>query len=497
MKPNIIIRADGDTSIGMGHIVRCIALADMLKNDFNIVFAIQKPVESVIKTIHTITQMIIHLPQTDDYTADAINFTTYLNTSDIVILDGYNFKTEYQKSIKNKGCKLVCIDDLHAWHQYADVVINHAEGIQPSVYSTEDYTQLYLGLNYVLLRSPFLNVNNPDRKLNSIKKVFISMGASDIANNSGKFTQALIGMPGIEEIHLMLGSINPNLNVIKKLIDTNKQVKIIPHFDISAEELRALLQQCDVAICPASSISLECCATGIGLISGYTAENQLGILNGLIKHKTLVNFGDINQLSNIDIQTKFKSLIQQPEIFNDLIANQKQMIDGKSPERLLNVFKNSVKAEQLQFRFAKEPDTDLYFKWANDKTVRENSYNTNAVVYEDHVKWFKSKLESPDCSFYLFFDTANAPVGQVRIDKSKNEVVIGISIDEAFRGKSMGITMLEKATNDYLQKHPAATIVAYIKVENKASYSIFKKAGFANEEIVMEQGIKSYKLYKK
>jgi UDP-2,4-diacetamido-2,4,6-trideoxy-beta-L-altropyranose hydrolase len=340
LKPNIIIRADGGTSIGMGHIVRCIALADMLKNDFNIVFAIQKPVESVIKTIHTITQMIIHLPQTDDYTADATNFTTYLNTNDIVILDGYNFKTEYQKSIKDKGCKLVCIDDLHAWHQYADIVINHAEGIQASVYSTEDYTQLYLGLNYVLLRSPFLHGDNPNKKLNSIKKVFISMGASDIANNSGKFTEALISLPGIEEIHLMLGSINPNLNVIQNLIDTNKQVKIIPHFDISDEELRELLRQCDIAICPASSISLECCATGIGLISGYTAENQMDNLNSLDKRKTLVNFGDLLQLSITEIQTKISILIKHPEIFNDMIIRQKQMIDGKSPYRLLGVFKN-------------------------------------------------------------------------------------------------------------------------------------------------------------
>ena len=78
MKPKIIIRADGGTSIGMGHVMRCIALADMLKNNFNIAFAIQTPTESVIKNIHSITETILHLPSTADYKQDATSFTQFL-----------------------------------------------------------------------------------------------------------------------------------------------------------------------------------------------------------------------------------------------------------------------------------------------------------------------------------------------------------------------------------------------------------------------------------
>lgn len=151
----------------------------------------------------------------------------------------------------------------------------------------------------------------------------------------------------------------------------------------------------------------------------------------------------------------------------------------------------------LHFRLAGESDVDLYYEWANDILVRQNSFNQNPVTYENHVKWFHSKLTSKECFFYLFMNGENRPVGQVRIDKKGDEVIIGVSIDEAFRGKSLGVEMIEKSSLDYLQKHPFETLVAYIKVENTASNTIFKKAGFIDEEVVVEQGYKSYKLHKK
>ena len=62
MKRKIIFRADGGKSIGMGHVVRSCALAAMLKDNFTIVFAIQQPIESVLKTIHSVTTSNAYWP---------------------------------------------------------------------------------------------------------------------------------------------------------------------------------------------------------------------------------------------------------------------------------------------------------------------------------------------------------------------------------------------------------------------------------------------------
>lgn len=157
-----------------------------------------------------------------------------------------------------------------------------------------------------------------------------------------------------------------------------------------------------------------------------------------------------------------------------------------------------METEKLHFRKATKSDVDLYFKWTNDETVRENSFETKLITLEEHYAWFDRKLLSADTYFYLFLNKDNVAVGQVRIEKTAGveNYFIGISIDKNFRGKSYGVQMLQLSTNDFLEHHPSSTIQAFIKVENEISHRIFVKAGFKNEEIVTIKESRSYKLYK-
>ena len=74
MRRKIIFRADGNSEIGLGHIMRCLALAEMLEGDFDMSFAIQNPDEKIEKLIHeTGINIVIKLPQVSDYQEDIIN----------------------------------------------------------------------------------------------------------------------------------------------------------------------------------------------------------------------------------------------------------------------------------------------------------------------------------------------------------------------------------------------------------------------------------------
>lgn len=490
MKKDILIRADGGSTIGMGHIVRCLALAEMLKNEYNIKFVIQAPTKAVIDIISVITKNIIQLPHTEDFSIDLDHFVNIISKTDIVILDGYHFGSDYQKKVKNSCHKLVCIDDLHSWHHFADAIINHAEGLSKSDYSVESYTSLYLGLKYVLLRPPFLN-SNRQKTISKLEKAFISMGAADFDNNTSKFAEALLSFDQISEIHLMLSSVNPHIDKLQSLIKNNNKIKA--HYNLSADELADILFACDIVICPASSISLESCAIGTGIISGYTANNQIGILEGLMKNEVIINWGNLTELTNEQIQERISLLLEKPQLLNAGLINQKKLIDGKSPKRIRAVFKR-LSITPLHFRFAAKEDTYLYFRWVNDPEVRKNSFNQNSILYDEHVKWFSSKVNDPNYYFYLFFDQTDTPVGQVRIEKSGKETIIDISMDKSFRGLSLGALMLEDACSDYLKKFPEEVICSLVKKENIASYSIFKKVNFVDVSQVSIQGQDIYKL---
>lgn len=148
----------------------------------------------------------------------------------------------------------------------------------------------------------------------------------------------------------------------------------------------------------------------------------------------------------------------------------------------------------IDFRKANAEDIDLYYQWSNDPLVRENSFQQDIIPYDEHKKWFNEKLESKFCNFYLFFDLTGIPVGQVRIDRSNNETVVGLSLDSFFRGRGFGVLMLNMACFDYLERHQDEVIIAYIKEENIPSYRLFEKAGFDNPTKVLINGNSTHRL---
>jgi RimJ/RimL family protein N-acetyltransferase len=162
--------------------------------------------------------------------------------------------------------------------------------------------------------------------------------------------------------------------------------------------------------------------------------------------------------------------------------------DGKFIDAVLHYKVNDF----IVMRKADVNDVMTYFDWANDKQVRNQSFSSQSISLQDHVLWFNHKL--CDLNTYLyFFEAKKKPVGQVRIEKNqeKQNAVIGISIDMAFRGKGFGYKLLVKSIDAFFNICPQYFIKAYIKKENRSSVKAFLKAGFKFEEEIEYQGFKS------
>lgn len=130
----------------------------------------------------------------------------------------------------------------------------------------------------------------------------------------------------------------------------------------------------------------------------------------------------------------------------------------------------------LNIRKANLKDLQLYFDWANDELVRLNSFYSDEIKFENHVKWFESKINSPE-SLLFVFEIDNEPVGQVRFEIENSNSIIGVSIDEKFRGKGLGVEMLKMSSNEYFKLYDKP-IYAYIRLDNQSSKNIFLKAQF-------------------
>ena len=325
--------------VGMGHLMRCLALADMLNEHFKIHFVISTDSPEVISLISLNDYVVSKMDDCYDL-RDSSKIRDLVKYADIIVLDFYNLTEQYQIAIKKNHQKLVCIDDLHEIHFYCDLIINVSNSVKTNDYSCESYTNLLLGSNYVLLRNTFLQkaILKP-RNLDAVTSVFINMGGADIQNNTLKFLKAVTSIPEVRQIHVVLGTVNPHSDDILSYINGCKNKHRIKLYNnIDSAEMCSILCQCHLAICPASGMSMELCSIGIGIVSGYTADNQLGLLKGLLDSGCAISLDNLNFIEEIQIISCLKVILKNKDYLNKMIFCQKILIDGMSSNRIKLAF---------------------------------------------------------------------------------------------------------------------------------------------------------------
>ena len=84
MMQKICFRADAGVNIGYGHFIRSLALADMLKEEFDCVFYTAEPTPYQIGELQKVCSYA-SLPEATKFEA----FLACLNGTEIVVLDNY------------------------------------------------------------------------------------------------------------------------------------------------------------------------------------------------------------------------------------------------------------------------------------------------------------------------------------------------------------------------------------------------------------------------
>ena len=326
-KRAIIFRADGNSTIGMGHFIRTLALAEMLNDNFHCIYATQTPTNYQKNEIENICHERINLPNNETH----FNvFLSHIKGDEIVVLDNYYFSTDYQKAIKAKGCKLVCIDDMHDKHFVADIVINHAEGIEPNNYSIENNTTLLLGYKYALLRSNYLQ-NEMSRYQKKYSGLII-MGGADPLNLTTKIL-SLISKFQFEKPLAVVTHKSYEVNGVFK----NKSYSFFN--SLSASKILKLMQTSEFGIFPASTVAIEACAARLPFICGYFIDNQKESYIGINKSKLAIcvdNFMTIKKEKFIEAINK----VNKKDITDQIILRQVELLDKNSKNRYIKIFKN-------------------------------------------------------------------------------------------------------------------------------------------------------------
>lgn len=326
-RTRIVFRADGGPTIGMGHFVRTLALADMLKDDFLCTYVTREPTAWQVRAMEDACHNWIGLPA-DEGHFDV--FLSYLRGDEIVVLDNYYFDTSYQRAIKDRGSKLVCIDDLHDKHFVADMVINHAAGVTSDAYSAESYTKLMLGYSYAMLRREFLGERRgEERKRYS---VLVIMGGATPGDIAHAVVQAACSRAWDLPVALVSAAAQ------RQITDDLGGGRAFGR--LSARDVSQLMREAVVAVLPASTVAIEACAIGLPFISGYFVPNQHEIHDGLRDYGLAVTIGDFTAITADRMAAAIADLMTDEHVRREMIRNQQKHLDRRSPSRLLKAFRD-------------------------------------------------------------------------------------------------------------------------------------------------------------
>ncbi len=309
----VVIRVDASQHIGSGHVMRCLVLAEALKDDgqevmfatreqmsdlnafivqkgFGVI-ALQQPSEW--KTPRDTADYAVWLQMTEEEDAD--DFIEKAGHADLVIVDHYGISKYWHDKIKAKlGCTLFVIDDLVRANS-ADLLLDQTLNRAANEYVLSAENSMALtGTDYALLKPEFAKVRHQLKtELRPNHKILISMGGIDQPNASLAVLESLSKhIPKIPTT-VLLSQRAPNYESVRSFAVSHSSW--VEHIDF-VENMANFMAQYTVAIGAPGSTSWERACLGIPAIIVPIAENQKDIATALKKAKA----AEVIQLDEID-----------------------------------------------------------------------------------------------------------------------------------------------------------------------------------------------------
>ncbi len=326
MRQRIVFRADGSGKTGYGHFIRTLALASYLKDDFECYFATYNSVEQLPTDyqLGEIAKVCDYIPIIGSTLEEAnADFLNKLNPDNIVVLDNYYYTTGYQQAIMDKGCRLVCIDDMHDRHMVCDLLMT-ACPLKKEDFSMESYTRFVGGIEWAFLREPFLKPTGR-KDQGKIKQVVIAMGGADPFHLTNKIIRTAVSVAPDITIDVMAGD--------PVVISDTLQNKIRIHRKIDAERIVTLFDDADLGIFPASTVCMEAFSRRLPVAAGYYVDNQEEFYKYGIENELFAPLGCLLDDEN-EIAERLRNVIE---------ANRPHSvyIDFRShKERIIQLFKD-------------------------------------------------------------------------------------------------------------------------------------------------------------
>ena len=491
----IVFRVDASNRMGTGHLMRCLALATVLRDrGAETRFICRAHPGNLIELLQQQSMPVTVLPEpekmpgrnSEDYGAllgipqdeDAEQTIEALHGDrpDWLIIDHYGLDSDWEQRLRPHAAKLMVIDDLATRRHDCDLLLdqNYSEaGEERYRRLIPEACRLLLGPRYALLRPEYAAYRRILRHRNGkIRRVLVFFGGPDPYNMTSLALEAL-SAPEFRhlKVDVVVGDSNPHRAMLEKQTSVRPRTNLYglrPH-------LADLMAQADLAIGAGGATTWERMCMRLPSIVISISENQRPACEALSKAGFINYAGDFRQFRASDLCDDIKKCVGSQDHSVELVIQGQLLVDGLGVLRVAELLVPTI-AEKLRLRPASEHDMEFYFIWVNDPEVRRQSIESDPIPWEQHQNWFTNKLS--DHQSYLFvLEAGSLPVGQIRFDKEGDDARIEYSLDSLIRRRGWAAHLVAMGAM-YLKQSELVTLRAEVKADNHASRSVFLRLGF-------------------
>ncbi len=374
----VAIRADAYAEIGTGHVMRCIALGQGIRESGGeVVFITYCSSEGLLSRIKN-EGISLHLLSGPGSLTESLRLLER-ESPDWVVLDGYHFDAAYQKAVKDAGYKLMVIDDYERLDYYhADIILNQNYGAEGFHYNTGEGSKLLLGTKYVMLRKEFLKYKGFERKIPEFaENVLITMGGVDPDNNTLKVLKAMNLIETPLNIKVVAGAANPHYELLgRDAAGSRHNIDILRE----VEDMAPLMEWADAAISAGGSTVWELAFMGVPAVLCIVADNQKNAVNNLEKESIFRSIANVHERTIVEIANVISALICDKFGRIDMSGKAKALVDGKG---ILRVF-NAMRGQPLKILFLGGNSSRTLSDWL--ESIGEIVFFTEDKVDADTVK---------------------------------------------------------------------------------------------------------------
>ncbi|MBI4617575.1 MAG: UDP-2,4-diacetamido-2,4,6-trideoxy-beta-L-altropyranose hydrolase [Planctomycetes bacterium] len=481
----LVVRADADPGLGIGHVMRGLALAQGWRRRGGEAVFLGRMPEGCSSRLAGFP-----LVPLGAVSPDPVDLRRTLELGHSagpgcwVLVDGQHLDLSYQRRLRESGLCVLVADDRHDSPVCdADVIVNpSAFGFDPG-YQCPTGTAVCLGPRYALLREEFLSRTRSERTASQRSRVLVTLGGADSRNATNTVLQALQALDApVLQAKIVVGPANPRSEVYRRLV-AGRALEVLD----SPPDMAELLAWADLAVILAGGTLWEGLAIGCPLVSLSLHPIQRRVLDELERHGCVVHAGPVGEVGAADLSRVLAATLGDTSRCARLAANGRRLVDGLGVERVLDAIDardrgpDGADAGEVRLQPLTREMVLRTWDWVCDPELqRDFMMSAPPTTLQSHIAYFEAQRAAPDrLVFGILAGSEHVGNAGLKNILPRVEAELWLYIGRSpLRGRGLGSRATRLLLDHAYGSLGVANVVLHVSAANAAALAMYGKLGF-------------------